>query len=248
VPIQTFDDVIARLTVLVDEGRHEQARWAYFAALYRTVTRNIRDAARGGHFQDPVLIERLDITFANRYFDALAAWRAKINPTASWLAVMQASGRDDLLLLDHLLLGMNAHINLDLPVAAVEVAPGTLLANLREDFSRLNQILLSMIERQQQVLNSLSPWLGVLDWAGGHYDEQLARWGLRGAREIAWQHAENLASAANKEQEIHRLDTNVAGLAKLVVEPGWLIGAAKCIVRRREESDPAVILAALSTA
>ena len=44
-------------------------------------------------------------------------------------------------ILQHLLLGINAHINLDLGIAAVETSPGNQLAPLKNDFDMINKLL-----------------------------------------------------------------------------------------------------------
>jgi len=52
----------------------------------------------------------------------------------------------------HLLLGMNAHINLDLGVAAARVCPADQLPNLKNDFDRINLILSDLIGAVQEEL------------------------------------------------------------------------------------------------
>lgn len=63
-------------------------------------------------------MERLDTLFAERYFDAVTPRDAESRPTASWHLTFQAGSQWRPLVLQHLLVGINAHINLDLGVAA----------------------------------------------------------------------------------------------------------------------------------
>ena len=49
------------------------------------------------------------------------------------------------IILQHLLLGMNAHINLDLGIAAATVAPREALPSFQHDFDEINVILTGLI-------------------------------------------------------------------------------------------------------
>jgi pyrroline-5-carboxylate reductase len=100
----------------------------------------------------------------------------------SWLQVLQECVEFGvecfgLLVLQHLLLGMNAHINLDLPIAAV-AAGGDQLATLRRDYDHLNVILTRMIDRMQAAVNAVSPEMAWLDRLGGGLDELLGSVGI----------------------------------------------------------------------
>ena len=116
---KTFDDTIGTLEAIVDRCAAAGDRAGYFAAMYLAVTNTMRERAAEGTFQDPARMERFITGFAGRYLDAVAAWQAGAPCTASWRVAFEASRRRRPIILQHLLLGMNAHINLDLGVAAV---------------------------------------------------------------------------------------------------------------------------------
>ena len=71
-PLQTIDDVVAALDAIIQRAWDEQSRLGYFAALYRRVTRAVRDGIAKGQFSDGPLMEKLDVVFASRYLDALS--------------------------------------------------------------------------------------------------------------------------------------------------------------------------------
>lgn len=50
------------------------------------------------------------------------------------------------LILQHLLLGINAHINLDLGIAAAQTSPGDDLPDLRNDFVEINRVLVRQVD------------------------------------------------------------------------------------------------------
>jgi hypothetical protein len=154
-------------------------------------------------------------------------------PTRSWLLAFTAAQRWWPLVLQHLLLGMNAHINLDLGIAmARSVLPEELPA-ARDDFNRINDVLAGLIDQVQDELTQLWPWHGFFDWIGGRHDEVLINFSLEKARDQAWRVAEHLAALSPAEQEhaISILDTNTEGIGRFVLHPGLLASAALALVR-----------------
>ncbi|NIR65754.1 MAG: hypothetical protein GWN00_24945 [Aliifodinibius sp.] len=89
----------------------------YFAALYRKVTIRVKE-----EFEDPERMERLDVLFANRYLEAFEQYHTRKETTVSWKLAFDTCKRWRPIVLQHLLLGMNTHIRLDLGVAAAETA------------------------------------------------------------------------------------------------------------------------------
>jgi len=127
---------------------------------------------------------RLDVIFANRYLDALALYRNSEPCTRSWEIAFEAAQNQDFLILQHLLLGMNAHINLDLGIAAhinldlgiaaAESVEPNRISELERDFMSINRVLSEKIDEVQDRLSRVSPLLFLLDWAGQRKDEQFA--------------------------------------------------------------------------
>jgi hypothetical protein len=104
-------------------------------------------------------MERLDVIFANRYLDALNQfWRGE-TPTQCWSVAFQSTRQWSPIILQHLLLGMNAHINLDLAIAAAQVAPGNKLPGLKRDFEEITVLLSEMIQGMEQRIEQVSPFL-----------------------------------------------------------------------------------------
>jgi hypothetical protein len=167
----TIDDVIAQLTKIVDWARSTPSKLGYFAALYRKVTTQVRQGIADGRFQDGPRMEKLDVIFATRYLDAFAAFRDGHPVTHSWRVAFESSGRWSLLILQHLLVGMNAHINLDLGIAAAQVAPGVELAALEHDFGEINSILFSLVSGVEREIGAVSPWIEWLETIGGKTDD-----------------------------------------------------------------------------
>lgn len=243
---QSIDDIIRELESAMDRCELQQSCIGYFAALYGCVTVRVRDGIRAGEFEDCPRMERLDVIFARRYLDALALhWEGK-PATRSWDVAFRSAAERPLTVAQHLLLGINAHINLDLAIAAAQTAPGTALPALRRDFERISDILGEMIEQMQERIARVSPWFRLIDLVGGRRDERLVGFGIRESRRLSWQAAELLARtpAAHFDAQVALHDVAVAGLAQAILRPGRLLGTALRVVRARERAGvPAVIRA-----
>ena len=184
--MRRLDSVIDDLGTIVDSARREQSEIGIFPAMYRLVTMAIGRAIAAEHFDDPVTMERLAVVFADRYLDAYRAWSTGSQPTESWLVTFEAAAdRRRRTAAQHLLAGMNAHINLDLGVAAWEVCDGDPAA-LRADFYRVNDILFDRLDANQAALASVSRRVAFLDRIGGRLDERAMSMAISEARDRAW--------------------------------------------------------------
>ena len=244
----TIDDVIALLDQIIDRARRESSRLGYFAALYRNVTIRVKDGIGQGRFDDGPRMEQLDVRFANRYFSAFHRHREGDAPTQCWQVAFDAATWWRPLILQHLLLGMNAHINLDLGIAAARVSPGPELARLERDFRTINDVLIEMLDGVQRRLSAVSPWLGVLDVIGGGTDELVAAAGLKGARHIAWRTARRLAPLDRDAQQpvIARADERVARIGRQILQPGPVLTTAAFVTRCAEDHTVDAVIDVLS--
>src|ERR1700721_3771229 len=103
-----------------------------------------------GALQDGPRIGRFDASFADRYFDALNGYfhpKQFPRPTRSWQKTFDAANRADLIILQHMLGGVNAHIELDLGITTQNIAPAMKLPTLHDDFNTLNAVLESQANR-----------------------------------------------------------------------------------------------------
>ena len=182
-------------------------------------------------------MERFDVIFANRYLDALDCWRNSGEPSGCWATTFQATGSHWPLVIQHLLLGMNAHINLDLGIAAAETCPGAQLPELKSDFDEINRVLHEMVDDVQQRIALVSPWMGILDRIGGRGDEAIVNFSLIKARDAAWAFAERLARAEGecRGREIARGDRFAGWLGRRVRRPGPIVAVGALLARTAGE-------------
>src|SRR4051812_24261601 len=162
---KTLDEVIAHLQNIVKESKTDKNRAGYFAALYYKVTVKVKEGIDKGQFSNGSSLANLDITFANRYFDAYQKWKNGEPMSRSWKVAFDNCNKSSRLVLQQLLLGMNAHINLDLGIATVEVANGEIVS-YKNDFDAINIILSSLTYGIINKLNVISPLLSTLGFSG----------------------------------------------------------------------------------
>jgi hypothetical protein len=219
--VQTINDVLAALDEIVQQSYEQASRLGYFAALYRRVTRAVRDGISGGSFQNGPLMEHLDVVFASRYLDALATFQASGVAGRSWMVAFQGCKDADLLILQQLLSGMNAHINFDLGIAAAQVSPGPQLPQLKPDFDEINVVLASLVGTVATEIAAVSPLIGELEKIGLRSETSLINFDIIGARDAAWFTAERLASEPSllHDATIDGLDLAVSIQGRVILYP-----------------------------
>ncbi|MCD4533960.1 DUF5995 family protein [Nocardioides sp. cx-169] len=241
---QTIDEVILRLEEIIKDAEAREDRIGYFAALYNRVTIAVREGVRAGEFDDGPRMERLDVTFANRFLDAYDAWRAGQLPSRAWLKAFEVASSSRPVVLQHLLVGMNAHIALDLGVAAAQTCPGAALPALKDDFGRINDVLASLTPVVEAELGEDSPEFALLTHIMPAREQRIFGFGMDRARELAWGFACTLAPLPLHEQPAlmaHR-DHEVSLVADVIVGNGVLAH----VLRHGERTDVAANIRALA--
>ncbi len=246
-PINSIDDVLAALDAIIAKSKTDQHPLGYFAALYRQVTAEVKQGIADGFFEDKHRMERLDVLFATRYLEAYHAFEAGQPVTQSWLRAFKASSSYWPIVLQHLLLGMNAHINLDLGIAAAEVSKGQNLEDLKADFNKINQILSRLVTSVENDLASIWPTLKkILRWTR-KVDNFLIDFSMEIARDGAWRFAEKLSAAADWDEEIKLRDVKVAELARKIYPSGFVVRLLFSIIRIGERGTVAERIHKLET-
>jgi hypothetical protein len=244
----TIDDIITELQQIIDESIRTGDRVGYFAALYYKVTSHVRDGIHNGEFEDGARMEKLDVLFASRYLDALRQWRNGQPPSLSWQTAFESTKRSSVLVLQHLLLGMNAHINLDLGIAAAEVSGQYPLENIHKDFNAINTIISSLTYEVLNELTQVSPLLSLLGLHAGNNDSILIQFSIDNARDGAWCFAEELVqkTGADYDAYIAARDNSIQQLAGELIRQKGLIRFTIWLIHVFEWKDSRKILNVLS--
>src|ERR1700722_14906421 len=165
----------------------------YFHATYlRTPIAVAEEISRGG-FADAAWVERWDVVFADLYLDALEVNTAGRQPSQPWSIAFGAPA--DLPPLRHVLLGMNAHINYDLPQALVAVITdeqfddAALIARREADHRAIDDVLASRVAAEDDELIRLSGPAPLLDRLLRPFNRLGTQRFLREARAKVWANA-----------------------------------------------------------
>jgi hypothetical protein len=234
--IATIDQIIGLLDEIIAESETNNNTAGYFAALYQKVTVKVREGIANKLFDDGARMEQLDVVFAGRYLDAWLAWKKNEPVTESWRKTFELSDQYWPIVLQHLLMGMNAHINLDLGIAAAEVSKDKNIADLENDFNRINQILSSLVHEVEEDLSAVWPFLKyILKWSG-KIDDYLVDFSMKRARDGAWEFANSLSGLSQPELEtaIAERDRRVAAKTDVVLKPGLIATLTLRIIRLTE--------------
>jgi len=141
----------------------------HFLTTYRRVTEAVGAAAASGQVEDPDWLGRWDVAFAELYLQALAVHRADpAGPPGPWRAAFAAPA--DLHPYLHVLLGMNAHINYDMPRSLLEVVSDAdsrdraLMASRGRDHHALDAVIVALVPSESRhLVRAAAAAPGVLD-------------------------------------------------------------------------------------
>lgn len=244
---KTIDEVIENLEHIIQASINEESPLGYFAALYQKVTIEVKAKLGKDYFDDDKRMEQLDVVFANRYLRAYADYKQGVGITKSWELAFNSSKNKNLIVLQHLLFGMNAHINLDLGIAATEVTSKSTIQSLHSDFNKINKILASLVDEVQKDLSKIWPVLHVILKLGGKVDDFLIDFAMSIARDGAWKFANELSveEGTNHENMIAQRDKKISELSKLITGHGIFVRILLKIIRLGERGKPSDKIRAL---
>lgn len=210
----TIDEVLLLLEHIITTEIVENSNLAFFPILYKKVTQRIKEGIAKKEFDDNPRMERLDVIFANRYLTAYFTYKEGHKPSLSWENAFLAAKNKKLLILQHLLLGINAHINLDLGIAVSEtIGPQEDLQDIHDDFNKINAILASMVDGVQQKIGLVSPFFYLLDKVADGKEDLIATFSINIARDEAWLFANEYHNATDKLAVFSKRDISIGNIA-----------------------------------
>jgi hypothetical protein len=190
---RTIEEVVERLWA-IEAALPERDGVACFTHLYLAATLNVKTARH--RFLDERFLARLEVVFANLFFDALrlSVTRPAAVPRA-WSPLFKTRGRRQIAKIQFALAGMNAHVNRDLPVALVRTATELKLdfadcPGEHADYRTVNGLLAATEEKIKRDLET-----GVAEEVEdvlAKVADRIAMWDVVHARETAWTHAQTL--------------------------------------------------------
>ncbi|MGX5817351.1 DUF5995 family protein [Chitinophaga lutea] len=243
----TIDEVVARLESIIESSVERGDRIGYFASLYYKVTVRVREGIANNEFEDGARMERLDVFFANRYIEAVEAWQRGEKPSGPWEVAFGATKKITVILLQQLLLGMNAHINYDLGIAAVDCVAGGDIQAMQRDFISINDIIGSLTFEVTNEISRISPLLSLFGLHAQNGGSILIQFSISNARDGAWSFAEELSGkqGADRAACMAARDTSIRKLAESLCKPKGLVKVTTFIIFLFEWKSPRKIIRAL---
>ncbi|MEO6713906.1 MAG: DUF5995 family protein [Mycobacteriales bacterium] len=175
----------------------------FFLATYLRTTYAVRDRVQRGEFDDNEWVERWDVAFADLYVRALTDWTDSGTTSQPWTVAFSSGAGDRLPPLRHVLLGMNAHVNYDLPQSLLAVITDdefddpALVARRNADHTRIDAILASRVAAEDHQLRRVEEPgdRTFLDRLMTPFNRQGSKLFLTEARTKVWRNAILLSAA-----------------------------------------------------
>jgi hypothetical protein len=208
----------------------------HFHSVYTRTTQavadEIRTAALGG-FLDPEWVERWDVAFAQLYLRALDAWtNDRARTPGPWAVAFRAPAeRPDAPPLRHVLFGINAHVNYDLPQALLAVISDgqfddpLVVARRSRDHEHIDRVLGSRVADEDR---SLEGSRTLVDRLLTPFNRLGTKRFLKEARQKVWRNARALSGARRAGADVYaarlrELEGLCAARVADLIAPGQVI-------------------------
>ncbi len=222
--VQDIDEVISSLEDFINDCIKNENRMGYFACLYCSVTKEVKKGIQENRFEDGPRMAILDVHFANMFFSATR------ETSDVWKTAFDAATRSEYVLLQHLLLGMNTHINYDLALAVKKSMNKEEMNDIYKDYNEINLILIEQIDLMQEGVNK-SWWVyRLLDILALRFDELIIGFSLVKARQSAWEFAQGLQDKTIEDITKDEMKELTLSYADILVNPkGFIVNAFRMI-------------------
>lgn len=174
-------------------------RRSVFLTVYVEMTKAVIHGIKTEAFQDPAWVSTYLIEFANWYRKALVDFHQGNMEAVPrpWRLAFAASASGHTLIIQDLLLGVNAHINYDLAYTLHEIGIDPKRPEKLQDHNHINRILGSLVDTAQSIIFEMYATAGLadMDLSLGQFDEWFTLFGLTEARHLAWRNATSLTDS-----------------------------------------------------
>jgi len=231
VPGPPIEAVVTGMQQRLDKLPARLSHQRVFLSTYRRTTEAVAAAVGRDYFEDPGWVERWDVAFADLYLGALDAELGVGSPSRPWrLAFAAAPGLPPL---RHVLLGINAHVNYDLPQALLAVisdddfSDRLLMDRRRRDHERIDRVLASRVAAEDDELTATGG-ASLLDRLLTPLNRLGSKRFLREARQKVWHNTLELQAAraaGTGEYAVRLAELELLSAAKIadLLQPGQVL-------------------------
>ncbi|MFT3702375.1 MAG: DUF5995 family protein [Agriterribacter sp.] len=247
--MQDIKDVVIRLNDIIQQTETTKNKMGYFAALYKRMTVAVENGITQHSFEDGDRMNRLDVIFAQRYIDAYDAYTTGNPCSQAWKCAFDSCNEDDLTVIQHLVMGVNTHINLDLAIAAAQVSLGASIDALQNDFNKINDVIASLIDDVQECLCQVWFPMRMLEKIADGRQVAVLNFSIDKARTASWANAQILWGMDAQQQQLYiqQMDATVCQLGNSIKSPGALTALLLRGIRATEYDDVARTIRLIDT-
>jgi hypothetical protein len=222
-------EVVAKMQDRLDRLPASKQHRAAFLGTYLRTTVAVGKAVEDAAFEDPDWVEHWDAEFAELYLQAHDADLAGELVPRPWRLAFDAPA--ELPALRHVLLGINAHVNYDLPQAMLAVispddfTDSVLITRRQRDHERIDGVLAGRVAAED---DQLSAEQTLLDRVLRPFNRLASKRFLREARQKVWHnvgelHAARLIGPSAYEKRLGELEVLSAARIADLLAPGQVL-------------------------
>jgi len=224
--------VVAGMQQRLDGLPERLAHLRVFLSTYQRTTKAVGEAVGTASFEDPEWVERWDVAFAALYLVALdSELDGSADVSRPWRLAFAAP--PELPPLRHVLLGINAHVNYDLPQALLAVisdddfSDHLVMGRRRRDHERIDRVLASRVAAEDGELTATGG-ASLLDRVLTPLNRLGSKRFLREARQKVWHNTLALQEArlaGPKEYAVRLAELELLSAAKIadLLQPGQVL-------------------------
>jgi hypothetical protein len=228
-PAASIPEVVERLAAIRDYAARtsllgENDGIAAFTRLYHVITAHIGEMADRGEFRNGDFLVRLDIEFAERFFDAIRAYARDMNSAPRvWRVIFDNRSDPRIPAINFAIAGVNAHINFDLSCALVATwhhippdgdAPDSAQFH---DYRLVNDVFEAEMDPLREDLDSL-----LSQGPDGAIWDRTANWMadlvIRFTRDLAWDEAKRVWAKGGDEEDVRESEAKLDAVATFIGE------------------------------
>ncbi|MDQ3099265.1 MAG: DUF5995 family protein [bacterium] len=137
----TIQDVIIQMDALNNELLHSNMQnLRAFNTTYLIITKAVEARLGSGYFEDDASMPLFDIIFAQYYFYALKDYLQDKEVAPAWRILFDACKKNNLFQIQYMAIGVNAHVNNDLPLSLSDMDK-----NNYQDYLKINHVISNAI-------------------------------------------------------------------------------------------------------
>lgn len=197
-PVSDLDAIIEKLTEQISRWDLERNRLSIYATVYRRITQRVKETVEAGGFRDPDWMVKLDVLFANRYFDVIEKYEmGRINEIPRcWAFALETVSLGRTMIVQDIGVQIAPRVIFDLPITLVEAGISDNLEARKYDYEKTYDLFIDELDCIQQLIaRKYSRLVTFMDILAGRLDEMISNVLYTQARREAWEDALALHNA-----------------------------------------------------